>query len=76
MSFNFNLYDELEVNKKATQEEIKKAYRKLAMVFKIYFNIRNGIRIKIKMTTQPQKNSKEFRILTQVKLYHLNIFLF
>ena len=34
MSFNFNLYDELEVNKKATQEEIKKAYRKLAMVFK------------------------------------------
>ena len=28
MSFNFNLYDELEVNKKATQEEIKKAYRK------------------------------------------------
>ncbi len=33
MSFNFNLYDELEVNKKASQDEIKKAYRKLAMVY-------------------------------------------
>jgi curved DNA-binding protein CbpA len=32
MSFNFNLYEELEITKKATQEEIKKAYRKLAMV--------------------------------------------
>jgi len=32
MSFNFNLYEELDLNKKATQEEIKKAYRKLAMV--------------------------------------------
>lgn len=32
MSFNFNLYEELELNKKASPEEIKKAYRKLAMV--------------------------------------------
>jgi curved DNA-binding protein CbpA len=32
MSFNFNLYEELEISKKASQEEIKKAYRKLAMV--------------------------------------------
>ncbi len=32
MSFNFNLYEELEINEKATQDEIKKSYRKLAMV--------------------------------------------
>ena len=32
MSFNFNLYEELGITKTATQEEIKKAFRKLAMV--------------------------------------------
>jgi DnaJ-class molecular chaperone len=32
MSFNFNLYEELEIVKSASAEEIKKAYRKLAMV--------------------------------------------
>jgi len=30
---NFDLYEELEIKKTATQEEIKKSYRKLAMVF-------------------------------------------
>jgi curved DNA-binding protein CbpA len=39
MSFNFNLYEELEITKKATAEEIKKAYRKLAMVDLIYLII-------------------------------------
>jgi hypothetical protein len=41
MSFNFNLYEELQTDKKASQEEIKKAYRKLAMVnnFEIYIHI-------------------------------------
>jgi hypothetical protein len=29
---NFNLYEELEIVKEATPEEIKKAYRKLAVV--------------------------------------------
>lgn len=29
---NFDLYEELEIKKTATPEEIKKAYRKLAMV--------------------------------------------
>lgn len=29
---NLDLYKELEVNKKATQEDIKKSYKKLAMV--------------------------------------------
>lgn len=29
---NFNLYEELEIEKTATPEEIKKAYKKLAMV--------------------------------------------
>ena len=29
---NFDLYEELEIKKEATQEEIKKAYIKLAMV--------------------------------------------
>jgi preprotein translocase subunit Sec63 len=42
MSFNFNLYEELGINKQASQEEIKKAYKKLAMVInfmklKIFF---------------------------------------
>ncbi len=32
MSLNFNLYEELGLIKTATQEEIKKAFRKLAMV--------------------------------------------
>jgi len=33
MSFdNFNLYEEIGVPKTSTQDEIKKAYRKLAMV--------------------------------------------
>jgi curved DNA-binding protein CbpA len=36
MSFNFNLYEELEITKKATAEEIKKAYRKLAMVILVF----------------------------------------
>jgi DnaJ-class molecular chaperone len=31
---NFNLYEELEIEKTATPEEIKKAYKKLAMVKK------------------------------------------
>ena len=31
---DFNLYDELEINKEAIPEEIKKAYKKLAMVLK------------------------------------------
>lgn len=30
---NFDLYEELEVKKTSTEEEIKKSYRKLAMVF-------------------------------------------
>jgi preprotein translocase subunit Sec63 len=34
MSFNFDLYEELGINKTSTQEEIKKAFRKLAMVYK------------------------------------------
>lgn len=29
---NFNLYEEMEITKEATPEEIKKAYKKLAMV--------------------------------------------
>jgi curved DNA-binding protein CbpA len=37
MSFNFNLYEELGITKTATQEEVKKAFRKLAMVS--YINI-------------------------------------
>jgi hypothetical protein len=32
MSFNFNLYEELGITKTATQDEIKKAFRKLAVV--------------------------------------------
>lgn len=36
---NFDLYEELEVKKTATQEEIKKSYRKLAMVNIIILNI-------------------------------------
>lgn len=43
MSHNdFNLYEELEVNKKASQEEIKKSYKRLAMVIKyitIYYKL-------------------------------------
>ncbi len=32
---DFNLYEELEISKESTPEEIKKAYKKLAMVTKI-----------------------------------------
>ena len=31
---DFNLYEELEINKEASAEDIKKAYKKLAMVNK------------------------------------------
>jgi curved DNA-binding protein CbpA len=34
---NFDLYEELEVKKTSSQEEIKKSYRKLAMVLNIYY---------------------------------------
>ena len=70
---NFDLYEELEIIKTSTHEEIKKSYRKLAMVFIFIpdFNkinkIRNGIQIKIKEIQNVQKNSKEFHTLIQVK---------
>jgi len=76
---DFNLYEELEIPKESTPEEIKKAYKKLAMVknnlliFLIFLNIfifilppiifRNGILTKIIITLKPLRNSKEFPTL-------------
>jgi DnaJ-class molecular chaperone len=37
---DFNLYEELEIIKESTPEEIKKAYKKLAMVYDILFTIK------------------------------------
>lgn len=34
---NINLYEELEIAKEATPEEIKKAYKKLALVINFLF---------------------------------------
>ena len=65
---DFNLYEELEISKEATPEEIKKAYKKLAMVnFNFYIvNIfRNGILIKILMIQLRPKSFKEFHIHIQ-----------
>jgi hypothetical protein len=58
---DFNLYEELEVAKEASPEEIKKAYKKLAMVF--LYNFRNGIQTKTLKILVLQKSSKEFHML-------------
>jgi len=67
---DFNLYEELEIIKESTPDEIKKAYKKLAMVYYILFLLysnRNGIQIKILMTLMQQKNFKES--LTPIQYY-------
>ena len=68
---DFNLYEELEIIKESTPEEIKKAYKKLAMVksnqFYLFIN-RNGILIKIRTIQMPQKNFKEFHMPIQYYL--------
>jgi len=66
---NFDLYEELEIKKTATPEEIKKAYRKLAMV-KLNLKSRNGIRIRISKIQNAMRNSKESLMLIQVKFFY------
>jgi hypothetical protein len=62
---NFDLYEELEIKKEATPEEIKKAYKKLAVV-RWFLTYRDGIRIRTQATQARQRNSKEFPMLIQV----------
>lgn len=56
-----DLYKELGISNNSTQEEIKKAYRKLAMVRKPKYNkiIRNGIPIKMRIKNYQQKSFKK-----------------
>jgi hypothetical protein len=56
---DMDLYAELEIPRTSTPEEIKKAYRKLAMVKIQVIIFRNGILIKIKTIQTLLKNSKE-----------------
>lgn len=52
-----DLYENLQLTKKATNEEIKASYKKLALVYKIYY-IRNIIPTKInkKINNLPKPN--------------------
>ena len=65
---DFNLYEELEIVKESTPEELKKAYKKLAMVRNSFYQNRDGIRIRIQTILMPLKNFKEYPMPTQYYL--------